>query len=338
MIYEAAWRLTVVKQEKSTVTVDDEAAAEAAAAKKTADAASIATAARVRREHTEKQKEWTSRQTKQAGQIANVEAAASNQRVQTRSGAAAAAGVRREQNEKQKDWTSRQTEQTGQVASVAAIQRNTRSSWPVAITTVVLYMMMSATAGAAEHGLEQQMITSQQLEWVSKLGEIQQMIDQLGELKRGDVWVQHTEAAEAQRIHADRTEATLQILGDLNLNMRSEIEKQGARVDLGRQIQFMRRLLDAEQQKEQAAHVMRQDIPENTGTKQEHGQKDLNCGGEQVKARQTSRGLKLLMRRLWEMNDNVKGRSGNCETSYHRCKNTSRKGTSTTRCSSEKTR
>jgi len=82
--------------------------------------------------------------------------------------------------------------------------------------------------------------------------------------------------------------------------MRSEIEKQGARVDLGRQIQFMRRLLDAEQQKEQAAHVMRQDIPEDSGTKQEHGQKDLTCGEEQVKVRQTSRRLKLLMHRLCE--------------------------------------
>ena len=85
-------------------------------------------------------------------------------------------------------------------------------------------MMMSATAGAAEHGLAQQMTTSQQLEWVSKLGEIQQTIDQPGELKRGDGWVQHTEAAEAQRIRTDRAEATLQILGELNLNMHSEIE------------------------------------------------------------------------------------------------------------------
>jgi len=33
----------------------------------------------------------------------------------------------------------------------------------------------------------------------------------------------------------------------------------------------MRRLLDAEQQKEQPAHVMRQDIPEDSGHKQEHG-------------------------------------------------------------------
>jgi len=125
----------------------------------------------------------------------------------------------------------------------AAIQRDPRSSWPVANTTVVLFMMKSTTAGAAEHGLAQQM-TSQQTEWVSKLGELQQTIDQLGELKRGGCWVQHTEAAEAQRIRADRTEATLQILGELNLNMRNEIEKQGARADLGRQIQFMRGLVD----------------------------------------------------------------------------------------------
>jgi len=62
----------------------------------------------------------------------------------------------------------------------------------------------------------------------------------------------------------------------------------------------MRRLLDAEQQKEQPAHVMRQDIPEDSGHKQEHGQKDLTWGEEEVKARQTSRRLKLLMCRLWE--------------------------------------
>ena len=210
------------------IKLDDEAAAEAAAAKK-ADAASgeaaasdrreqtrsgAAAAAGVRREQTEKQKDWTSRQTKQAGQVASVAAAASIQRVQTRS--EAAASVRREQKKQ---------DEAKQAARVpVAIQRNTRSSWLVAIITVVLFMMMSATAGAAEHGLEQQTTTSQQLEWVSKLGEIQQTIDQLSELKRGDGWVQ-PEAAEAQRICTDRAEATLQILGELNLNMRSEIEK-----------------------------------------------------------------------------------------------------------------
>ena len=177
MTHEAARRLTVVEQEKATVIVDDEAAAEAAAAKK-ADAASgaaaasdrgeqtrsgAAAAAGVRREQTEKQKDWTSGQTKQAGQVASVAAAASIQRVQARSGAVAAAGVRREQTKQ---------DEAGQPASrlPAAIQRNTRSSWPVAITTIVIFMMMSATAGAVEHGLAQQMTTSQQLEWVSKLG------------------------------------------------------------------------------------------------------------------------------------------------------------------------
>ena len=165
--------------------------------------------------------------------------------MQTRSGAAAS--IQREQTKQ---------DESGQAASrvPAAIQQNTPSSWLVAITTVVLFMMMSVTAGTAEHGLAQQTTTSQQLEWVSKIGEIQQTIDQLGELKRETLL--HTEAAEAQRIRTDRDEATLQILGESNLNMRSEIEKQGARVDLGRQIQFMCRLLDAEQQKEQAAHVM----------------------------------------------------------------------------------
>jgi len=227
MTHEAVRRLPVVEQEKATVTADDEVAAEVAAAQKTADAASgavaasdqreqtrsgTAMAAGVRREQTEKQKNWTSRQMKQAGQVASVVVAASIQRVQTRS--EAAASVQREQTKQ---------DETGQAARVpAVIQQDTRSSWLVAIITVVLFMMMSATAGAAEHGLAP--MTSQQLEWVSKLGEIQKTIDQLGELKRGDGWVQ-PEAAEAQRIHTDRAEETLQILGELNLNMRSEIEK-----------------------------------------------------------------------------------------------------------------
>jgi len=70
------------------------------------------------------------------------------------------------------------------------------------------------------------------------------------------------------------------MLGELNLNMRSELEKQGARVDLRKQIQFMRRLLDTKRQTEQAAPVMRQGKPEDTGIKPEHRQKDLKCGGD----------------------------------------------------------
>jgi len=62
-------------------------------------------------------------------------------------------------------------------------------------------------------------------------------MDQLGELKLGDCWVQRTESTDAQRISADRAEAMLQILGELHLNMCSNIERQGARVNLGRQIQ-----------------------------------------------------------------------------------------------------
>jgi len=147
----------VVEQEKATVTADDEAAAEAAAAQKTADAASgaaaasdqreqtrsgAAVAAGVRREQTEKQKNWTSRQTKQAGQVASVAAAASIQRVQTRS--EAAASVRREQTKQG---------EAGQVARVpAVIQQNTRSSWLVAIITVVLFMMMLRQLGQPSTG------------------------------------------------------------------------------------------------------------------------------------------------------------------------------------------
>ena len=143
----------------------------------------------------------------------------------------------------------------------------------------------------------QRLETNNNIEFVSKLGELQLTLDQLGEMKRGDCRAQHTEAAEALRMRADRAEATLQILGELNLNMRSEIEKHRARVDLGRQIQFMRRLLNTERQKEQAAQSMRQSIPEDTGTKQEQ-QKDLKCGGQQATARQMSWRHKLLMRRL----------------------------------------
>jgi len=98
--------------------------------------------------------------------------------------------------------------------------------------------------------------TNNNIEFVTKLGELQRTLDQLGEMKRGDCRVQHTEEAEALHFRADRAEATLQILGELNLNMRSKIEKHGARVDLGRQIQFMRRLLKTERQKEQAAQLM----------------------------------------------------------------------------------
>jgi len=176
------------------------------------------------------------------------------------------------------------------------------------------------------------------MQWVSKLGEIQQTIDQVGELKRRDRWDQHTEAAEAHRIHTERAEATLQILGELNLNMRSEMEKRGARVDLGRQMQFMRRLLDAEQQKEQPARVMRQEIPEDSGHKQEHGQKDLNWGKEDVKARQASRRLKLLMRRLRKDERQRERAERDLRNLISQVQTTSRKGASTMRCSSEKTR
>jgi len=131
------------------------------------------------------------------------------------------------------------------------------------------------------------------------LSKLQQSIDQLCEMKRGDGWEQHTGAADARHISADRAETTLKVLGELNFNMRSEIGKQGARVDLRKQIQFMRRMLDTKRQTEQAAPAMRQGKPEDTGIKPEHRQKNLKCGGEQVTARQTSRRHKLLMRRLW---------------------------------------
>jgi len=125
-------------------------------------------------------------------------------------------------------------------------------------------------------------------------------MDQLGELKLGDCWVQRTESTDAQRISADRAEAMLQILGELNLNMRSNIERQGARVNLGRQIQVMRRVLGTERRKEQVQRVMRQGMPEENGIMQQQRQKDLSNRVDQGTASQMSRRHKQMMRRLWD--------------------------------------
>ena len=125
-------------------------------------------------------------------------------------------------------------------------------------------------------------------------------MDQLGELKLGDCWVQRTESTDAQRISADKAEAMLQILGELNLNMRSNIERQGARVNLGRQIQVMRRVLGTERRKEQVQQVMRQGMPEENGIMQQQRQKDLNNRVDQGTASQMSRRHKQMMRRLWD--------------------------------------
>jgi len=125
-------------------------------------------------------------------------------------------------------------------------------------------------------------------------------MDQLGELKLGDCWVQRTESTDAQRISADRAEAMLQILGELHLNMCSNIERQGARVNLGRQIQVMRRVLGTERRKEQVQQVMRQGMPEENGIMQQQRQKDLNNRVDQGTASQMSRRHKQMMRRLWD--------------------------------------
>ena len=65
------------------------------------------------------------------------------------------------------------------------------------------------------------------------MSELQQTTDQLSELKRGDCWVHRSKSTDAQRISADRAEATLQILGESNLHMLSKIERHGARVNVG---------------------------------------------------------------------------------------------------------
>ena len=72
------------------------------------------------------------------------------------------------------------------------------------------------------------------VEFVSNLGQLQETIDQLGEMKRGECWVQRTElaAAEAERIRADKAQTTRQILGELHFKMCNKINRQGARVNL----------------------------------------------------------------------------------------------------------
>ena len=57
-------------------------------------------------------------------------------------------------------------------AAAAGVRRVQTSSWPVEIITVVLFMLMSTTAGATEHGQAQQKTSSQRMQWVSKLGEM----------------------------------------------------------------------------------------------------------------------------------------------------------------------
>ena len=69
----------------------------------------------------------------------------------------------------------------------------------------------------------------------------------------------------------------------------------------------MRRFLNTEQQKEQVTQLMGQGIPEDTGTKQEYRQKDLNCGGEQVTARQMSGRQKLLVFQLGDAKQQREG-------------------------------
>ena len=79
-------------------------------------------------------------------------------------------------------------------------------------------------------------------------------------------------------------------------------------------------------------------IPEDSGHKQEHGQKDLNWGKEDVKARQASRRLKLLMRRLREDERQRERAERDLRNLISQVQDYKQKGASTTRCGSEKTR
>jgi len=219
----------------------------------------------------------------------------------------------------------------------AWMQRDSRTRRPaaMAITTVMLVItiLASAEAGMTEnagaqvaglqsvcmeeaenarttaHSQTQQVMKSdreQRLEakevdeLTAKLGELRLTIDKIGELKREECCVKHSETAESQRIRADGAEATLNILDELNNNMRSEIEKQGTRVNLGRHIQFMRRLLDAERHKAQDAQELRQGNSAETESMQQQKREDINDATDQGTAHQVSRRHKMMMRRLQE--------------------------------------
>jgi len=219
----------------------------------------------------------------------------------------------------------------------AWMQRDSRTRRPaaMAITTVMLVItiLASAEAGMTEnagaqvaglqsvcmeeaenarttaHSQTQQVMKSdreQRLEakevdeLTAKLGELRLTIDTIGERKREECCVKHSETAESQRIRADGAEATLNILDELNNNMRSEIEKQGTRVNLGRHIQFMRRLLDAERHKAQDAQELRQGNSAETESMQQQKREDINDATDQGTAHQVSRRHKMMMRRLQE--------------------------------------
>jgi len=124
-----------------------------------------------RREQTEKQKKWTSTQTKHAGQVVSVAAAADERTEQTKQEAPGKAKPKADAKNAECDAAATGV-QTAASRVPAVIQRKTPLNWSGVITTVVLFMMMTTTTGATEHGQAQQTTTSQQMQWVSKLGEM----------------------------------------------------------------------------------------------------------------------------------------------------------------------
>jgi len=109
--------------------------------------------------------------------------------------------------------------------------------------TVDLFEMEVQKWQEMESGRVRRIKDKDNIDFVTKVGELQQTMNRLGELKRRDCRVHHTDASEAQHIRDDKAEATLHILDELNLNMRSKIQRQGASVNLVRQILLMRRMM-----------------------------------------------------------------------------------------------
>jgi len=163
--------------------------------------------------------------------------------------------------------------------------------------TVDLFEMEVQKWQEMESGRVRRIKDKDNIDFVTKVGELQQTMNRLGELKRGDCRVHRTDAGEARHIRDDKAEATLQILDELNNDMRSKIKKQGITVNLRRHIQFMSRLLDEERHKAQNDKELRQGKPAETGSTQEQKARDMSEAEERAVG-QLSRRHTMFKRRL----------------------------------------
>jgi len=214
----------------------------AAADEQTGQETMVAAATTTRREQTEMDR--TSRQTEQAGQVASVAAAASIRREQDRRGPAAAAG---DQRLRQRASSSGCKRSSRTALTVVAITMSVLSMMMVTKAGAHAVEMASSDSGGYRYGWAEhengygscgdtimprvelydikvqkwQKVERNRVprfeaknndDFVSKLSKLQQTIDQLCELKRGDGWEQYAGAADARLISADRVETTLRQL------------------------------------------------------------------------------------------------------------------------------